>query len=91
MAEERKTYYEEFKTTGKDLLVKVKELLHEGNIRRLIIRNDEGKNIIEVPLNAGMVGIVLVPKLAALIAVVSLVKDYSIIVEKAEGQSQSQG
>ena len=84
MTEEKKTYREEFKTTGEDLLAKVKELLHEGNIRRLIIKNDEGKTLIEVPLTVGVVGIVLLPTLAAIGAVAALVTDCSIIVEKTE-------
>ena len=75
---------EEFKTTGEELLSKVKELLHEGNIRRLIIKNDEGRVLIEIPLTIGVVGIVLVPTLAAVGAIAALVTDCSIIVEKVE-------
>ena len=75
---------EEFKTTGEEMIAKVKELIHEGNVRRLSIVNDEGKTLIEVPLTLGVVGIVLVPTLAALGAIAALVTDCSIVVEKVE-------
>ena len=75
---------EEFKVKGEELLRKVKEIAHEGNIRRLIIRNDEGKTLIEVPLTLGVVGIALAPTLAAVGAIAALVTDCSIIVEKVE-------
>lgn len=74
----------EYAVDGDSLLAKVKELLHEGNIRRLIIKNDEGKTLIEVPLTVGVVGIALLPTLAAIGAVAALVTDCSIIVEKTK-------
>lgn len=73
---------EEFRTTGEDLLGKVKDLIHEGNVRRLIIKNDEGKTLIEIPLTWGVVGIALLPTLAAVGAIAALVTDCTIIVEK---------
>ena len=86
MTEEKSKKFrtEEFKTTGEDLLTKVKELVHEGNIRRLIIKNDEGRTLIEVPLTMGVVGIVLAPTLAAVGAIAALVTDCSIVVEKTD-------
>ena len=80
----KKVRTEEFKTTGEELIAKVKELIHEGNVRRLSIVNDEGKTLVEVPLTLGVVGIVLVPTLAALGAIAALVTDCSIVVEKVE-------
>ena len=74
----------EFKTTGEELVRKVKEILHEGNIRRLIIRDSEGKTLIEVPLTIGVVGIALLPVWAAIGAIAALVTDCSIVVEKVE-------
>jgi len=82
---EENVHREEFRTTGEELLAKVKELLHEGNVRRIIIQNDEGRTLIEVPLTLGVVGIVLAPTFAALGAIAALVTDCSIIVEKVEG------
>jgi hypothetical protein len=83
MSEER-TWTEEIKTTGEELVSKTKELLHEGNVRRIIIKDEEGKTIIEVPLTLGVVGAVLLPTLAAVGAIAALVADCTIVVEKAE-------
>jgi hypothetical protein len=83
MSEEKKTKrIEEIKTTGEDLLKKVKEVLHEGNVRRLIIRDGAGKTLIEVPVTLGVVGILVAPTLAAIGVIAALVTDCSIIVEK---------
>ncbi len=63
-------------------MAKVKELVHEGNIRRIIIKNEEGKTLIEIPLTLGVVGAVLLPVLAAVGAIEALVADCTIVVEK---------
>jgi hypothetical protein len=81
---EEKVTTEEYQVKGDDLLHKVKELVHEGNIRRLTIKNEEGERLIEVPLTLGVVGIVLLPVLAAIGAIAALVADCTIIVEKVE-------
>lgn len=81
---EKKTWTEEIQTTGEELVGKIKELVHEGNIRRLIIKNEEGKTLIEVPLTLGVVGALLLPTLAAVGAIAALVADCTIVVEKVE-------
>ena len=81
MSEEKVTT-EEYQVDGDDLLHKVKELVHEGNVRRITIRNEEGKTLIEIPLTLGVVGIVLLPVWAAIGAVAALVADCTIVVEK---------
>jgi hypothetical protein len=58
--------------------------LHEGNIRRVSIRNEEGRTLIDVPLTVGVVGAILVPQLAALGAIAALVARCTIVIEKAE-------
>jgi CBS domain-containing protein len=80
MSEKIKT--EEYTVTGDSLLAKVKELVHEGNIRRIIIKNEDGKTLIEIPLTWGVVGILLAPSLAAVGAIAALVTDSTILVEK---------
>jgi hypothetical protein len=75
---------EEFKLSGEELLAKVKQLLHEGNIRRLVIKNKEGGTFMELPLTVGVVGAVLAPTLAAVGAVAALVSEATLVVEKAE-------
>jgi len=79
---EEKVTTEEYQVEGDDLLHKVKELVHEGNIRRIIIKNEEGKELIEVPLTWGVVGTVLLPVWAAIGAIAALVADCTIVVEK---------
>jgi hypothetical protein len=73
---------EEFKVNGEELLRKVKELIAEGNVRRITIKNKEGKSIIELPLTVGVVGAVLVPPLAAVGAIAALVTECTIAVER---------
>ena len=75
---------EEFKVDGEDLLKKVKALISEGNIRRITIRNKEGKSIVEFPLTVGVVGAVLVPPLAAVGAIAALVTECTLVVEREE-------
>ena len=74
--------HEEFKVNGDELLAKVKQLIKEGNIRRLIIKDKAGKTLIEVPLTIGVVGIALAPILAAVGAIAALVTECSIAVER---------
>lgn len=82
MTEQMKSKRIEIKTKGEDLLKKVKEVLHEGNVRRLIIRDGAGKTLIEIPVSVGVVGILLAPTLAAVGVIAALVTDCSIVVEK---------
>ena len=81
---EEKVRIEEHKVSGDDLVAKVKELVHEGNIRRISIKNEEGKTLIEIPLTMGVIGAVFLPVLAAIGAIAALVTDCTIVVEKVE-------
>ena len=74
---------EEFRVNGEELLAKIKQLVHEGNIRRIIIKDKEGKVLIEFPLTFGVVGLVLLPTLAAVGAIAALVSEATIVVEKS--------
>lgn len=73
---------EEFKIDGKELLQKVKELIHEGNVRRIIIKNEQGDTVLEIPLTLGAIGLVVAPALAAVGAVAALLTKCTLIVEK---------
>ena len=75
---------EEYQVSGDDLVHKVKELVHEGNIRRIIIKTGSGKPLLEFPLAVGVVGAVLLPVWAALGAAAALLTDCTIVVEKDE-------
>lgn len=84
MSEER-FRTEEFSLHGDALLAKVKELVHEGNIRRIIIKNEEGQTLIEIPLTLGVVGAVLLPVWAAIGAIAALAANLTIVIERVEG------
>ncbi len=73
---------EEFKLTGDDILTKIKELVDEGNARRIILRNPDGHNLLEIPLTAGVLGAALLPVYAAVGAAVALAANLTIVVEK---------
>ncbi|HVF69385.1 MAG TPA: DUF4342 domain-containing protein [Xanthomonadales bacterium] len=73
-----------FEVKGDQLLQKVKEIIKEGNVRRIIIKDKKGKVLVELPLSIGVVGAVLVPVLAAVGAMAALVTECSITVEREE-------
>ncbi len=79
-----KTRHEEFRLSGGEVLDKVKALLHEGNIRRLIFKNEEGRILLEIPLAVGLVGVALLPILAAVGAVAAVAARLTLVVEKVE-------
>ena len=78
---------EEFRVNGEQLVAKLKEILHEGNIRRIIIKDKEGRTLIEVPLTIGVVGAILLPVWAAIGAIAALVTEATIVVEKVDNQA----
>lgn len=78
------TQTEEFKIDGEKLIAKIKELLHEGNIRKLIIKDKEGKVLMEIPMTFGVMGALLAPQLAAIGAIAALVSEATLVVEKSE-------
>lgn len=82
MAKKKTT--ETYRVDGEHLKEKVKELIHEGNVRRIIIKNKEGKTLIEFPLTFGVVGALIAPVLAAVGAIAALVSECSIVVEREE-------
>ena len=75
---------EKYSVCGDDLLSRVKELVREGNIRRITIRSDEGNTLIEIPLAIGVVGAMLLPVWAAIGAIAALVTNCTIAVERRE-------
>jgi hypothetical protein len=77
---------EEFKVKGEDLKDKVKELVHQGNIRRIIIKDESDRILLDIPLTVGVVGVLLAPQLAALGAIITLVSNATIVVEIVEDE-----
>lgn len=81
---ENKVHTEEFQVNGDAVVAKIKELLHEGNIRRIILKNEEGRTLIEIPLTIGVVGAILLPVWAAIGAIAALAVKLTIVIEKVE-------
>lgn len=73
---------ETIKVKGEELLDKVKELVHQGNIHRIIIKDEKGRTFIEIPVTVGVVGAVLLPVWAAVAAIAAIVAKFTIVVEK---------
>ena len=83
--EDKTTHTESMEVKGDDLVGRIKEIVHEGNVRRIIIKNDEGEKLIELPVTVGVMGTLLAPPLAAVGAVAALVAKCTIEVERESG------
>lgn len=87
MTEEKRadqTRFEEFRVAGGEILNKVKEIIHQGNVRRIILKDEQGRTFMEIPLTVGIIGAIYAPILAAVGAIAALVSNLTIVVEKAE-------
>jgi len=83
-----KSNHETFKVSGDEILTKIKEIIKEGNARRIIIKNEKEETIIEFPLTVGAIGIVLAPIFAAVGALTALATHCTIIVEKRSTENE---
>ena len=77
-------FKEEFKVKSEEVIGKVKELMHEGNVRKLIIKDEEGKVYLEIPVTLGLIGAILAPTLAAVGALAAMVANLKIEVIRTE-------
>ena len=82
---------EEFKVKGEELIGKVKELIHEGNVRRIIIKDEEGKTYLEIPVTIGVIGAIFAPVLAAVGAIAAMVANLKIEVVRTEEKTKDEG
>lgn len=78
---------EEHQVKGENLLSKIKELVQKGNARRIIIKNEEGHTLLEIPLTIGVVTTVLIPVWVAIGAMAALAANYKLVVEKVDSAS----
>ncbi|MBA4383354.1 MAG: hypothetical protein C0410_01320 [Anaerolinea sp.] len=76
------TRTEEFRVDGEALISKIKEIIHEGNVRRIIIKDEKGATYIEIPMTVGVIGTLLLPVWAAVGAIAALAANFNIVVEK---------
>ena len=79
---EHNTFTEEIRITADKLIETVKELLHEGNVRHIVVKNPAGDTIIEVPVTIGVVGLIVAPILAAIGAIAVFAADFTIVVTR---------
>ncbi|MBK8596911.1 MAG: DUF4342 domain-containing protein [Holophagales bacterium] len=79
-----KVRVEEVEVTGEKLLATVKELIHQGNVRRIVLRNAKGVTLLEIPLVVGIAGAVLVPVWAAIGALAALVARLTLVIERVQ-------
>lgn len=81
---EDKVHTEEHKVSGEGLVAKIKELIRQGNVRRVIIKDENGRSLIEIPLTIGVVGAVLAPVWIAVGAIAALAANYTLVVERVD-------
>jgi hypothetical protein len=77
-------FKEEFKVKSEEVIGKVKELMHEGNVRKLIIKDEDGKVYLEIPVTLGLIGAIIAPTLAAVGALAAMVAHLKIEVIRTE-------
>ncbi len=80
----RRVRKEEFSVSGDDLIEKVRQIIHEGNVTRILVKDENGRTLLEIPATVGVVGAVLVPWLAALGAIAALATRCTLVVERVE-------
>jgi hypothetical protein len=90
MNEQPRPRTQEFTIDGDEVVAKVKELIHEGNIRRITIKNEEGRTMLEVPLTIGLIGAALLPVFAAIGAAAALATRCTIVVERETDAAQGE-
>jgi Domain of unknown function (DUF4342) len=84
-------FVEEVQVLGRDLVDKVKSLVHEGNVRRIIVRDEHGNTFVEIPVTVAAVGAVLAPVLAAVGAISALVSKFTVVVVRTEDKPSAAG
>jgi len=90
MPDNEKTCTEEIKITADKLLDTIKDLIHEGNVRHIQVRNPEGKVVFEIPVNVGLVGLLLAPMLAGVAAIAAVAADFTIVVTRVVPSEDSE-
>ncbi len=81
----------EEKVSGENLVARVKELIREGNARRIIVKNPEGHTLLEIPLTMGLVGAMFLPVWVALGSIAALASHYTLVVERKDGGAPPAG
>lgn len=83
-------FVEEIQVLGRDLVDKVKGLVHEGNVNRIIIKDDKGNTFVEIPVTVATVGVIFAPILAGVGAISALAAKFKIVIERATPATEGQ-
>lgn len=75
-------FFEELKVKGSELVEKIRELIHEGNVRRIIVKDERGHTFMEIPLTVATIGIIAAPVLAAVAAIAGMAANFHVVVER---------
>lgn len=84
-------FTEKIRVQGEALLAKIKELLHEGNVQRIIVKDSSGHTVMEIPVNAGVVAAIVAPVLIAVAALAALASDWNIEVYRSTPKADTSG
>ena len=84
-------FVEEIQVIGRDLVEKVRALIHEGNVQRIIIKDVQGHTFVEIPVTVAAVGVILAPVLAAVGAISALVAKFTIVIERSAPEGSERG
>lgn len=78
------TFEEEFRVKGRELVDKISELIHEGNVRRIVIKDDHDRTFMEIPLSLAAIGAIVAPILAAIGALAAAVSHFRVVVVRVD-------
>jgi hypothetical protein len=82
--DDQKVRTEEFKVQGEQIMAKIKELIRQGNVRRISVKNEEGQTLVDIPLTLSVVGALLLPQFAALAVIIALLGKCRLVVERTQ-------
>ena len=77
-------FVEEIQVVGRDLVDKIRELIHEGNVQRIVVKDEHGNTFVEIPVTVAAVGVVLAPLLAAIGAISAMVAKFTIVIVRSQ-------
>jgi hypothetical protein len=84
-------FVEEVQVLGRDLVDKVRDLIHEGNVQRIVVKDEHGNTFVEIPVTVAAIGAVLAPLLAAIGAISALVAKFTIVIVRSEPKPPEDG
>ena len=84
-------FAEEVQVLGRDLVDKIRDLIHEGNVQRIVVKDEHGNTFVEIPVTIAAVGVIMAPLLAAIGAISALVAKFNIVIVRNEPTPPEEG